>query len=226
MTFHSAPPILASVIIQERYKYLQLRYSDMAEETEKYGDLERIFIGVKLPAAAVMKLSEVYSCHMTSLPGVKWEKEENLHVTLRFIGDMTCDKRFELQNRLAEISCTHSSFTANVQNISTFGSKGDFRILHCMVSDLETKFENLRNSVDNCIDLCEISYDKDERRFSPHVTLARNRRTTSRTVNKWIEHVGDFDEIAFQVGEFQLIQSVLSKESSSYVTLQSYPLTG
>lgn len=187
---------------------------------------ERIFVGVKLPLGATTSLCNAYGSHQAALPGVKWEKQENLHITLRFIGDLTPEKRLELQEALHQLSATVSRFDTSLLRYSMFPQKGDFRILHCDVAeDRSQSFGRLQTRVDDCIASCGIAFRREDRAFHPHVTLARNRRSNRKAVKAWIESLGEFEKIDFTVLHFQLFRSVLSKDGATYVELASYPLS-
>lgn len=187
---------------------------------------ERIFVGVKLPLEATTSLYHAYGGHQAELSGVKWEKQENLHITLRFIGDLSPEKRLELQEGLHQLSASVSPFETSLLRYSMFPQKGDFRILHCDVAeDHSQSFGRLQTRVDDCIASCGIEFRREDRAFHPHVTLARNRRSNRKAVKAWIESLGEFNKIDFTVLHFQLFRSVLSKDGATYVELASYPLS-
>lgn len=187
---------------------------------------ERIFVGIKLPLGAVTSLCDAYGGHQDALSGVKWEKQENLHITLRFIGDLTPEKRLELQEGLHQLSASESPIDTSLLRYSMFPKKGDFRILHCDVAeDSSQSFGRLQARVDDCITSCGIEFRREDREFHPHVTLARNRRSNRKAVRAWIESLGEFNKIDFTVLNFQLFRSMLSKDGATYVELASYPLS-
>lgn len=223
----------AAEIINDIADTAQAKAKEAEEEVEgaevdiSVAERERIFVGVKLPPDAVAALCSAYSSHQAALNGVKWEKQENLHITLRFIGDLTPEKRRELQDNLHQLSADVSPINSSLLRYSMFPKKGDFRILHCDVAeDDHQSFGRLQTRVDDCIASCGIEFKREDRAFHPHVTLARNRRSNRKAVKSWIESLGDFNKIDFTVLQFQLFRSILSKDGATYLELASYPLLG
>lgn len=200
--------------------------ANTSEETLVDCCVERIFIGIKLPDPISTLLLDRFKLSTEHLPGVKWEKEENLHITLRFVGDMTTTQRVELQERLQEVLGNNHKFRTSLTNFSMFPKKGDFRILHCALSGCEDLFNNIRDDIDTTLKMCNIAIAaKDCLKLIPHVTLARNRRSKRSKVKSWIESLGEFEHIPFDISEVQLFRSHLSSEGSSYQILQTYELS-
>jgi 2'-5' RNA ligase len=197
--------------------------SAFPEETLPRTPMERIFIGIKLPVPVAMLLQERYAAAMPLLPGVKWEKEENLHITMRFIGDMTVAQRQALQKQLQTVAVSSRAFASELIQFSMFSQRGEFRILHGLI-DSAPSFRQLRADIDACISSCGIAIDSKDPEFIPHVTLAKNRRAKRPQVRSWIDARGSFAPIPLKISEFQLFQSTLSSEGSTYHILQSYSL--
>lgn len=180
-------------------------------------------MGIKLRPAVVESFLSRYVLCRSSLSGVKWEKDDNLHITLRFIGEISVESRESLALSLAS-SVNVNSFVSSIVHFGTFPVKGVPRVIQCCLQENMDMFQLLQSSIDQCIEDCGIELGKKETEFVPHVTVARNRSAKRREVQLWIDSLSSVEPIPLIIDEYHLIRSSLTSSGAHYEVLQSYSL--
>ena len=92
--------------------------------------MERIFIGIGIPKSLTSAVAQLY-CDPKMNRHLRWVSEENLHLTITFIGEVSTEKRELIQNALRSVS--FSAFSLKIANaIETFPTlaKRNIRIVH------------------------------------------------------------------------------------------------
>lgn len=177
----------------------------------------RLFVAVDLPE----EIREELSAICFGLPGAKWVKKEQIHITLRFIGEVDGGVFRDIREELAEIK--GKPFTLKVKGTGSFppGKKP-----HVLWAGLEgtDELHRLKTRVDNR--LSSLGLEPEKRKFSPHVTLARLRKTPPQRVFRFLAEHSLFALPEFTVEEFHLYSSVLNSEGAIHQIEATYPLTG
>lgn len=180
---------------------------------------ERIFIGIKLSSEIANYLVQFYSEDI-GLKGFKWASLNNLHITLRFIGEVDSLMREDIQAKLHEI--VSSSHNLSLSKIGKFPKKGPPRIIHTYSQEIPKELQDLLHQIDIILDTFEIKYDKEK--FLPHVTLARLKYPKKEIVQEWLTKQELYQPQSFDITSFQLFQSVFTSTGVEYHVLQDYPL--
>ena len=161
----------------------------------------RLFVAVDLPGG----VKEGIRGLQDGLPGARWTPVDQLHLTLRFIG-ATGRSQFErIKEVLAAVRCP--PFPLKVRGVGRFPPGGFPRILWVGVAEAET-LAPLHREVERALDGAGL--EPDDRRFSPHITVARIKEPHRAAVVAWLERHGGFVAPPFPVHEFHLYSSVLS----------------
>lgn len=175
--------------------------------------MKRLFIAVELPDEIKEK---VYSL-AKELPeeGVKKVEQQNIHITLKFIGDFTEDKIPELESRLNSIR--HNRFRCIASGAGVFPSPDYIKVVWAGV-----KCDGINGLASAIDDSLEGLVAKETRPFSSHATIARVKRKID--AKSFLEkHKEDvFGE--FEVSEFVLMQSELSRGGPVYTVLKKFAL--
>ena len=175
----------------------------------------RIFVGVPLPDAVRERLEKL--CH--GLPGARWVAPENLHVTLRFIGEVDEAEAEDIDAALAVIR--HPAFPLSLAGADCFGSSKKVRVVWAGVEGSEPLIR-LYAKVESA--LVRLGLEPEGRKYKPHVTLARLRGTPRRRVGAFLAATGPFRTEPFPVGCFTLFRSFLGRQGAHYEALAEYPL--
>src|SRR5262245_48342032 len=126
----------------------------------------RLFVGVGLPADVRMRLSALCA----GVPGARWTPPENFHLTLRFIGEVSEADAEDIHDTL--MSVRTKAFDISLAGVGHFESKGQ---VHTLWAGIEKNPEltALRDRIESA--LVRFGLEPEERRYTPHVTLARLR---------------------------------------------------
>ena len=153
------------------------------------------------------------------VPGARWASEEQLHLTLRFIGEVDGNVAHDIDDALAGIRAP--AFTLELAGVGEFGGKRP-RALWAGVRPNEALL-HLQKKVETALQ--RIGLAAEERKFSAHVTLARMRASPREKVVQFLTHHALFASGPFHVDRFVLFSSHLGSGGSVYHAERVYPLT-
>jgi RNA 2',3'-cyclic 3'-phosphodiesterase len=177
--------------------------------------MPRLFTGLEIPPDIGQALSTLRG----GLPGARWINPENYHLTLRFIGDVDDTVAHEVASLLGRVK--RGAFDLHLDGLTSFGGRKP-RAVVANVSpaqallDVQAEQERLMQ---------RIGLEPEGRKYTPHVTLARLRESSSRDVAEYLAARGFFRTSPFKVSRFVLFSSRASVGGGPYVVEASYPLS-
>jgi 2'-5' RNA ligase len=177
--------------------------------------LYRLFIGIQPPAPVRQALIDT----MEALDGARWQDDEQLHLTLRFVGEVERDVANDLAAALAGIAMPQ--FELALAGVSHFERKGMPTSIWANVRPAP-ELLRLRTKIERVCELAGINYGT--RRFTPHITIARLNRHSGPIANWLIRHTGL--HATWQVNGFSLFESHLLTPGAQYEVVAFYPLYG
>ncbi len=175
----------------------------------------RLFVALSLPAAVCERLALV----RVPLPDARWVPPENMHVTLRFIGEVEPPMAADIDVALSGVSAP--AFDIRLADLGTFGSRGRVRALWAgleksePLTHLQAKIETV------CVNA---GLPPEGRKFHPHVTLARCKNIREAPASEFIATHEGFGLPAIPVDGFVLYSSRTGKAGAVYVSEAVYPL--
>lgn len=177
----------------------------------------RAFVAIAPPEEARDALSDI----QTGLPRVSWTPEENLHLTLLFVGAQPRRALEDFDAGLAGIRVP--PFELELKGVGAFGKREAARALFAGLAE-SAPLRRLQAKVAGAARDAGLSFD--ERRFAPHVTLARLRGgdATPSALAAYAARHALFEAPPFLVESFALIRSDLSRTGARYETMAEYPL--
>jgi 2'-5' RNA ligase len=191
----------------------------------------RTFIAVPLDASVRRHVAERIRV-LRELPGgdaVRWVRSENLHMTLRFLGNIERGIVPDLAASVREEIAGLAPFQAEVGGVCVFPSAKRPRV---MVLDMEpaAALAQLASAVERGVQ--RAGFDAEERPFRAHLTLGRMAGRSGR--GRRVSHAGFPDtanlevsrSVSFEVTESVLFQSELLRSGARYTALERFPLRG
>jgi 2'-5' RNA ligase len=175
----------------------------------------RLFVGIALPPELKLRLSAMAG----GLPGAKWVDGGNLHLTLRFIGEV--DEGVARDVDAALLQVRSPAFDLELAGVGQFGAGEKTRSLWVGVERNERLLQ-LRDRVEHA--LMRVGVAPEMRKYAPHVTLARFKYVHAARVQEFVERNALFRAPAFRVGHFSLIASYLTKGGPIYEDQADYAL--
>ena len=154
---------------------------------------------------------------------VKWVKPHNVHITLKFLGNVTPTDVDNLINTLPGVLKGVSPFDVLVSGTGTFPPGRWPRVVWVGLGEGMDDLAGLGARVE---DACTaLGFEKEKRPFKPHLTIGRVRRG-SRALPELAEQVGTiaFNPLKLRVDEVNLVRSRLSPQGPTYTILESFAL--
>jgi 2'-5' RNA ligase len=178
--------------------------------------MARLFVGIELPGDVRAELAGLKG----GLVGARWVEAENLHLTLRFIGEVAEDQAEELDAALASVASP--GFEMALLGLDCFHSRRRVRAVWtgAVGGDALAK---LRTRIESA--LVRAGCEPEHRKFTPHVTLARLKHAPLAGVRPYLESHAGFRLAPFAVESFQLFRSHLGHGGARYEVLADYPLS-
>lgn len=153
------------------------------------------------------------------MPGARWVSPENLHLTLRFIGEVHNGQAQDIDSTLMKVRAP--KLEIQLDGVGLFGKAGAARILWAGVRKSEA-LTRLHGKVESALRDAGIS--PDERKFSPHVTLARLRNAPASRVQRFVAENAHFATESLPVDHFVLYSSHRSTSGAIYTAEADYAL--
>ena len=175
--------------------------------------MPRLFTGIELPEGLRMRLARLGD----PLPGARWLKAENIHLTLRFAGDVDNRTAADFAEFLEGI--TASAFELRLSGLGAFGGN-DPRVIWAGVEN-SAELESLARANERAAR--NAGLPPESRKFAPHVTLARLRNSRPEAVARYLGRHGGFRSEAFTVSRFVLFSSRPQTGGGPYVVERAFP---
>jgi RNA 2',3'-cyclic 3'-phosphodiesterase len=180
----------------------------------------RTFISIELPERIRKEIfKEFEKIKNSGLVSGNFVKKENLHLTLKFLGNISEDEINKIKDKLSEIS--FSKFELFTDGVGFFPSEKYIKILWTKLVSNQLKF--IKDIIEE--KLFEIGVNKEVREFSSHVTVARIKNIKDKT--KFLEKVKELQikKMGFKVDKISLIKSELTRSGPIYKILKEFDLT-
>ncbi len=180
----------------------------------------RTFIGIKLPEKVKDDIYEIISYLKGSRADVKWVEKENLHITLKFIGEIEENTFNEIKEDLKSIWFT--PFEIFLEGNGVFPNYYRPRVLWIGLRFKENTLESLFEKIED--KLLPLGIEKESRSFNPHLTLGRirGRRNLDKLLKKFREEKIRGYRNSYLVESFSLFESILRREGPVYVEKMIY----
>ena len=178
--------------------------------------MPRLFTALEIPAGLRTRLSLMRA----PLHGAKWVDAENMHITLRFAGDIDGRTADDFADQLADIGA--APFQVSIVGAGAFGGR-DPRVLWAGV-ELSPQLEALYRAHERAARAAGL--EADPRAFKPHVTLARMRGVRQSAVAQFLGEFGDLRMEPFTVTRFVLLSARPGSGGPPYGIEAEYPFQG
>ena len=186
----------------------------------------RLFTALGLPDDLRRRLTALQG----GIDGARWVAPHNLHITLRFIGEVPEDRVHDIAAALDGIRT--GAFPVTVAGAGRFGNDSRTRALWAGVERSDALVA-LHEKIDRA--LIGAGLPPEGRKYTPHVTPARfgagqsggrsrGRDPSAGRVLQWLEAQGGFFAVPFEAREFILYESHLGRNGADYLPLESFPL--
>lgn len=182
--------------------------------------MPRLFTAIELPQAIKQ---QILGLHSDDLPNARWSRQDQMHITLHFIGEISQEQATATQQALEKVQSY--AFSLALAEVGQFPPKGKARVLWAGLR-VDPMLNALHSRIARALQ--PTGFVPDERPFEPHLTVARFKPPTPRAALEayfyHYTHYERFETPAFPVTEFLLYESELRPEGARYTVRQRYPL--
>lgn len=184
------------------------------------GKHRRLFIAIDLDHEVRLALKELIGELRPAAQNARWVAPENMHMTVKFLGDTDPDMVPDIAAALGKASVSVPPFDFDLQGVGAFSSPEKARVVWIGVARGADRIGVMHRSIDAA--LAELGLPADERSFRPHLTIARLRMSTDLT--GLIETVQQKGFGTVKVEEVILYESELMPQGPVYNALLKFPL--
>jgi len=177
----------------------------------------RLFVALHPSAPLRVFLAEL----QTEIPRMQWAPPEQIHLTIRFIGEQPAAAHDTIADALRRVRV--KPFMLGVEGIGGFPERGNWHVVWAGVGNGHPLLHQLRQQVDNALLAAGIQFEL--RPFVPHLTLGRCREAPAAMVRQWAKQHRDFEGPVWPVSSFALMASEPSPHGRIHRLIQEYPLT-
>lgn len=178
--------------------------------------MPRLFVAIDLPESLKTTLTGI--CH--GIPGTRWLPPNQLHLTLRFIGDVDNGLFRAIMDGLSGNDLPPAK--CHLRSIGCFPAKGRPRVIWAGVSEEATGLFTLQRHLEK--EIRRFGITPEERPFTPHITLARLKDPPKEAVFAFLSKNAEFQGGAFTVTAFHLYSSSLTPKGAIHTLERSYQL--
>lgn len=179
---------------------------------------ERLFISLSLPEPCREELIKLQDRR----PGIAWTPPDQIHLTMRFVGEVDADLSGRIEESLAKVAV--EPFVLPLERVGRFPPRGPYRVLWAGVGNGHTRLFQLRQRIDDA--LLAAGWRGDLRGFDPHITLGRVKEAERVEVERWLEKHDSFEGPPFRVQSFDLMQSELQSTGAVHALKRRFSLGG
>ena len=174
--------------------------------------MHRLFVAIRPPE----DIRDLLIDAMDDSPALLWVGDEQLHLTLRFIGEVERPTADDVADALDDLR--FDRFTLKLNGVGRFDQRNGGALWagvepKSAVAALAAKIERMCQ---------EIGLEPERRAFHPHITLARWKGRSSRAADMLVERIGGLSSAPFLVDRFILFESQLSRHGPHYDPVAEY----
>lgn len=187
-------------------------------QNDKRDDI-RAFIALELPQELKQTIAD-YLAPLRALDKcISWTKAENVHLTLKFLGEVSNAQIENVNTALREICTNFAPIAAEISGAGVFPNEHRPRVLWIGLNESSGKLAELTQQIEH--ECRRLGFEKEERRFSPHLTIARVKEGKAANVVKAL-YASPFPARQIVFRECTLMRSQLHAKGSIYTVLQKF----
>ncbi len=178
----------------------------------------RAFIAVEIDKTNKQRLSKLISDLKKSNTDIKWVSEHQMHLTLKFLGNIEQDRVQVISDALKSIADNFKGFDIRLSKIGAFPNLRRPRVIWLDIDKGAEELKSLSSKIE--IELEKIGFKKEKREFKSHLTLGRVRSLKNIENLEKIINKTDFQPLnEIKIDKLVLFQSTLTPKGATYTQL-------
>jgi len=182
----------------------------------------RTFICIPLPKEIIIQLRDYQIFLKTFGRGVRWVRPAGMHITLKFIGDIEESQVEEIEDKIKIVAKDFSPFDVTIKGTGAFPYLERPKVFWLGIEEPTHSLEKMHDQVQ--MELAKIGYPREERSFSPHLTMGRV-KFSDKTIPKIASALErkPIEECSFTANEIVLMKSDLESTGAIYTPISAFP---
>lgn len=183
----------------------------------------RTFISIELPETAISFSQKIQKAIRSYRFKIRWVKPENMHLTLKFLGDTKREDIEKIVNRMFDVSKDYGPMQFFVKGLGVFPGVKNPRVVWCGLKGDTASLIQFQGHLDDT--LIDMGFSKEKRPFKGHLTLGRVKGTVSpEKMIDAMKEISDLESMPFKVDTITLFSSDLRPSGPVYSRLKSISL--
>ena len=180
----------------------------------------RLFIALEIPVAVRENLAALLKSLQAISPETGWVRPENLHLTLKFMGEVPETKLAAIRSALAGVRSDQPT-TVDFRGLGFFPNEKRPRVFWAGI-EASPNLKTLAAEIDRATE--KLGIPREQRPFAPHLTLARfEPPELPEKLRSAIQENAAREFASFRTNQYLLIESKLKPSGAGYTTLESFP---
>jgi len=183
--------------------------------------LLRCFIAIEIPETIKKSIVDIIDSLKKSGSDVKWVSDENIHITMQFLGETEESLIPDIKGALYKILAPYYPFYIKIADVGYFPSGRRPRVIWVGIKESQSLI-NLYKDIAG--EMVRFGYQKEERGFTPHLTIGRVK--SNRSMGELLRSLDEFkitDFPDFEVKNVKLMKSELKPSGAKYYSLAEIP---
>ena len=182
----------------------------------------RAFIAIELPSDVRKSLSDHIHGLRKALPDVhaSWSREENLHLTLKFLGNTLVARMEALSQAAQRAAVRFQPFDLIVGRCGAFPPRGQPRVLWIGIDDPTGELAKLHRTLED--ECAKAGFAREQRPFHPHLTIVRLRKPQGSRRLAELHGAMGFTNQQVSASEMVLFRSELLREGSRHTAISHH----
>lgn len=151
---------------------------------------------------------------------IKWVDKENWHITIKFLGEVRKNKIDDIKNKIDNMS-NFKKFYLQFNKINAFPNLNYPKVIYLAINRSQENLIKIHKEIEK--ELLKINFKRDEREYTPHLTIARTRKSSemkkiSKKINEYYSKKYFINIFSFIEG-ISLMKSELTSEGAIYTEI-------
>ena len=179
-------------------------------------DKIRAFIAIKLPDEIVAAIRKVQDQIKSSGVKIRWVRPENIHLTLKFLGDINERDIDQIHTAMIDAVKGYSPISLSGKGVGVFPNLRRPKVMWVGLGGESGRLIQLQETLDS--QLKKIGFSKEKRAFKGHLTMGRVKgRIDTKKLTATLQEMSEFESEPFSAGEIVLFQSDLRPSGAVYI---------
>jgi len=191
----------------------------------------RVFIAVSLPGELKAEIGEISSSLSVQIPGVIWVPTENLHLTLKFLGDVEETIIPNIQDILNRITPRYLPIICKFTGLGVFPSPRRPKVIWLGVTEGSDQLSSLAEELSG--EITQLGFKSEKRGYTPHLTLGRIKAGVGTAELRKLLRAGEENPVQcgnstrlLKINMLLLQKSILTSKGAIYQTLSEHKNKG